>query len=469
MKNLLVALMAMSTLVSGCGDDNDVSGGDGGADTDSSSAIDSGSLANQRRFTLTIANVAAKKLFTSAGVFNTPVGDEAPGPATPGKSYEFTFNAGRRQKLSFVTMLAATNDLFFGPNGDGIALYDDGGEPISGDVTDQIHLWDAGTEVNEEPKVGPNTVSKQAAPDTGPDEQGDVVDIADATDGVEFDYPAVADVMAVHVTHLGGTEFKVTIENVSTDMALQTSAGDFPAPFSPGVWVVSSAQDPLFTVGMPDRGQGLEAIAEDGNPTSLGAFAVDNTGITYPASPGAWVLHTVGSKPLFTEGARDYGDGLERIAEDGDPSSLGDALSTLAGEVAGAVFNTPVGSDSPGPIVPGSKYEFSFDARPGEALSFATMLAATNDVFFAPQDTGIALFDAQGDPVSGDITSQISLWDVGTEGNEEPAIGPNTVTNQLAPDSGTEGEGSVQLLSEVDDGFSYPPVASVLEITLRSE
>ncbi|KKL45544.1 hypothetical protein LCGC14_2354640, partial [marine sediment metagenome] len=58
------------------------------------------------------------------------------------------------------------------------------------------------------------------------------------------------------------------------------------------------------------------------------------------------------------------------------------------------------------------------------------MLAATNDVFFAPKDEGIALFDENGNPISGDITDQVYLWDAGTEVNEEPAIGPNTVTNQ---------------------------------------
>ena len=98
-----------------------------------------------RRFTVTLENVAPTKLFTSAGVFDTPVGDTSPGPATPGKMYQFTIDAGRKQKLSFATMLAATNDLFFAPDGAGIALYDSTGAPISGDVTSQVRLWDAGT------------------------------------------------------------------------------------------------------------------------------------------------------------------------------------------------------------------------------------------------------------------------------------------------------------------------------------
>jgi len=441
--------------------------GAGGASAGQGGA--SGADATSERFTVTIENVAPTKLFTSAGVFNTPVGDSSPGAITPGKMYQFTIDAGRKHKLSFATMLAATNDLFFGPDGNGIALYDGNGDPISGDVTDQIHLWDAGTEINEEPKVGPNTVSQQSAPDTGPAENGTVVDIADATSGVSFAYPAVADVIHVSVLHLTGTEFQVTIEDVSAADALKTSLGDFPAPLSPGVWVVHGGVDPLFTVGMPDRGHGIEHIAEDGNPAGLGAFVADNAGLTYPASPGVWVLHTAGTKPLFSAGVADYGDGIEHIAEDGNPTELGGNLGMLSGELGGAVFNTPVGAGGPGPIVPGTRYQFSFDASPGDALSFVTMLAATNDVFFGPGDTGIPLFDGNHQPIAGNVTSQIRLWDAGTEGNEEPGIGPNTVSQQPAADTGTPGEGVVELLSDVNDGYTYPAVSSVLEVTISHE
>ena len=376
-------------------------------------------------------------------------------------------NAGRTQHLSFVTMLAATNDLFFGPDGDGIALYDANGDPISGDVTDQVHLWDAGTEVNEEPGVGPNTVTKQGDVNTGPDENGNVTDIKDATDGVMFDYPAVADLIKVTVTHTSGTEFMISLEDLST-ASLSTSMGDIPAPMSPGVWVVNNGTDPLYTVGMPDRGMGLESIAEDGNPSTLGAFVADNTGITFPASPGVWVVNSNTSYPLYQDGMTDYGKGLESIAEDGNPSTLGGNLSMADGYISGAVFNMPMGSSSPGPILPGSKYQFSFTASPGDNLSFATMLAATNDVFFGPEDMGIPLYDSNDEAISGDITSQVYLWDAGTEVNEQPAIGPNTVTNQMGANTGVDENGPVQLLSQVNDGFTYPAVSDVLKVTITS-
>ncbi|HEA30990.1 MAG TPA: hypothetical protein ENH91_13525 [Leeuwenhoekiella sp.] len=419
------------------------------------------------QFTITIENVATAYPFIKSGVFNMPSGDTQAGAATPGKEFEFTIDAGRSEHLSFATMLAATNDLFYGPDDEGIALYDDEGNPISGDVTDQVYLWDAGTEVNEEPAVGPNTVTNQPAPDTGEDENENVRSINDVTTGFDFNYPAVNEIINVSIAHVDGTQFKVTIKDLATAM-LATSEGDRPAPLSPGVWVVHAGLNPLYTIGEPDFGNGVEAIAEDGNASPLGEYASTHTGVTYPASPGGWVVHDHGTKPLFTEGSPDYGQGVEAIAEDGSEVILGTNLDNLSGEEESAVFNTPEGSTSPGAILPGSKYTFSIKAAANENLSFATMLAATNDVFFAPKDEGIALFDENGNPISGDITDQVYLWDAGTEVNEEPAIGPNTVTNQLAPDTGEEENGNVMLLSDVNDGFNYPTVAQTLKVTITA-
>jgi len=426
---------------------------------------------NTERFTVTLEDVASTKLFASAGVFDTPVGDLTAGPATPGKSYKFTIDAGRKQKLSFATMLAATNDLFFAPNGDGIALYLDDGTPISADVTSQVYLWDAGTELNEEPFLGLNTVTLQTAANTGPvDTNTKVRKIDTVTEGVAFSYPAVASMIKVSIAHTTGTKFEVTIADLSTAALTTSDTVIHPLPLSPGVWVVSGSANPLFTDQMPAPAHGLEAIAEDGKPATLGAYATANSGITYPASPGVWLVHEAGKKPLFTNNAADYGVGLEAIAEDGNPALLGASLSSLDGYITGGVFNTPVGGATPGAILPGSKYQFTFDASPGESLSFATMLAATNDVFFGPNAVGIPLFDDQGVPISGDISSQVSLWDAGTEANEVPLIGANTVTNQLTPNTGAAGEGKVQLLSAVTtDTYNYPAANSVLKVTISTQ
>lgn len=56
-------------------------------------------------------------------------------------------------------------------------------------------LWDAGTEVNEEPGVGPNQAPRQPAPNTGPSEHGVVRPVRDG-----YTYPATAEVIRVTIT-----------------------------------------------------------------------------------------------------------------------------------------------------------------------------------------------------------------------------------------------------------------------------
>jgi hypothetical protein len=70
-------------------------------------------------------------------------------------------------------MFGQSNDWFYAPEPGGIPLFNHG-QPLSGDITSKFLLWDAGTEVNEEPGVGPNQAPHQKAPNTGADERGKV-------------------------------------------------------------------------------------------------------------------------------------------------------------------------------------------------------------------------------------------------------------------------------------------------------
>ena len=513
LRNLAVVFCAASALLAACGTDDDsgnnggsgsggkstagaagknnagasgkgggANGGNAGAETagaageagngeTAGSGGEGGAATISETFTVTLENVAPNKPFTSSGVFDTPVGALTAGPAVPGKGYKFTVDAGRKQKLFFATMLAATNDVFLAPSGAGIALYLDNGSPITADVTSQVSLWDAGTELNEEPFIGPNTVTNQGTVNTGAvDTNSKVRKIGTVTEGFVFAYPAVATLVKVTVTHTTGTLFDITIDDLSTAALTTGDLVSHPVSLSPGVWAVSSGTNALFTDQVAAPAHGLEALAEDGKPATLGVYLAGNAGITYPASPGAWLLHKAGTKSLFTSGAADLGKGLEALAEDGNPAVLGANLASLDGYLKGAVFNTPVGATAAGPIVPGSKYQFTFEGSPGDSLSFASMLAATNDVFLGPKDVGIPLFDEQGVALTGDISNQVYLWDAGTEANEEPSIGPNTVTNQLATNTGTAGEGKVQLLSAVTtDTYAYPSAQSVLKVTIATK
>jgi hypothetical protein len=201
----------------------------------------------------------------------------------------------------------------------------------------------------------------------------------------------------------------------------------------------------------------------------------DTSNLPTPLAPGVWAIHS-DAYVLFQAGQSDYGMGLEALAEDGDPSMLASNLATNSNVVSSDVFNTPSGSNSPGPLLPGSgsAYEFTFSASLGDRLSFATMLVQSNDLYFGPSGTGLPVFESAtkgislfegGKAISGDITDQILLWDAGTEVNEEPGEGPNQAPRQSGPDTGIPENGVVQV---VDDEYSYPQVKELIQVTITS-
>jgi len=432
-------------------------------------------------FTVTVDNIATLGLYENAGVQPIPVdGDEA-GPAVPGSGYEITFSAEEGQYLSFVTMLAQTNDLFFAPDATGIALYDMGA-PISGDITDLIWLWDAGTEVNQPLGEGDQQAPRQAGPNTGDDENGVVA----LYDGI-----ATADYISAEITANDDGTFTLSITNVSSD-------ADVPSPITPVVWAVHSSRTDdmmmddmmeddmeesddemmdddmmmddmmavhgvFFTEGEADYGYGLEAVAEDGNPAYLVATIAGGDFGT-PITPVVYAVHDdmMDGGVFFTSGEADRGDGLENVAEDGDPANL--VAYVTANYDSAGVAAIPSGAEEAGPALPGSGYSFEITASPGQALSFVTMFVQSNDLFYAPAESGIALFDENGHPIHGGVSGQIWLWDAGTEVNEEPGVGDNQAPRQAGPNTGDDEMGVVQL---VDDGFTYPNATSIIRVTIN--
>ena len=243
-------------------------------------------------FTVRIENVAPWTVLKSGTQIVKTSG--VPGAAASGDAYEITFTAGKKQNISFASMFGETNDWFFAPDPAGIALYDANGDPISGDVTDQVKLWNAGTEVDQEPAVGPDTGPQQGAPDQGaadPDDTVREIPIdAPLSDGSTFTRPAVADMLQATLTPGKNGTFTLRIENVSTDQTLVTSQGSRGIHLSPPVWALHIAPAPLFDSGKADRGQGLEQVAESGNPTWLGASMHALSGVATPVSPGVFVV-----------------------------------------------------------------------------------------------------------------------------------------------------------------------------------
>jgi hypothetical protein len=117
------------------------------------------------------------------------------GTAGPGESYEFSFVASPGTYLSFATMFVQSNDLFYAPDGVGIPLFDDDLTARRGDITDQISLWDAGTEINQAPGEGADQGARQSGANTGADEGGVVRPVDDG-----FTYPDTADAIRVTIT-----------------------------------------------------------------------------------------------------------------------------------------------------------------------------------------------------------------------------------------------------------------------------
>lgn len=208
---------------------------------------------------------------------------------------------------------------------------------------------------------------------------------------------------------MSATTFRVRVENVSTAETLQTSEGPKPCVLSPVAYAV---HDEMFT--------------------------------------------------LFAEGEA-ASDGLESLAEDGNPTRLVEEASMGAAS-AGAADVTE-GGDEPGPAGPGESFAFDVEAHAGQRLSVASMFGQSNDLFYAFDPTGVPLFE-DGDPRDVEATSSLALWDAGTEVNEEPGVGPNQAPRQSGPDTGQSEDGVVRPVADVDDGYDYPETDSVVRLTI---
>jgi hypothetical protein len=96
-----------------------------------------------------------------------------------------------------------------------------------------------------------------------------------------------------------------------------------------------------------------------------------------------------------------------------------------------------------------------------------SMFGLSNDLFYAPNESGIALF-SNTKPISGDITAKIILWDAGTEVNEKSGIGPNQAPRQKAPYTGKDENSVVKNIKDSKGGFIYPKTASVMKVTITA-
>jgi hypothetical protein len=169
-----------------------------------------------------------------------------------------------------------------------------------------------------------------------------------------------------------------------------------------------------------------------------------------PIAPGVYAVSKAGNG-LFTVGGM-ADETLERLAEDGNFQPMLDRVTGLKGLTASGMF------------LPGQP--LTFTATPGDRLQFATMFVQSNDLFFAPKAGSIALFDSGGRAIHGNVTSQVSLYDAGTEVNQPPGAGPDQAPRQPKPNTGMGERVPIDLLANRRDGFSYPAVEAVVEVEI---
>ncbi len=387
---------------------------------------------NEADFEVQVTNNSPEYPFSDSDGFAVPDGDTEPGPALPGHSYSFSFAAGPGSTLHFATMQVQSNDQFFAPDAGGIELFSEDGTPLSGDITDLVLLWDAGTEVNQEPGLGPDQAPRQAGPNQGDIDLDSTVRLAEDEFG---NLPEIEDVIRVTLSVEDDHLFTVVIENISAMDAIPTSdGGAVPVVLAPGVFAISPVDAQLFASGQAAP-EGLEELAEDGD-ISVALASLDGvTGLTTPISPVAWGLNQ-GSPVIFTEGQEASAE-LELLAEDGDASGIGVALG-----LEGGFYTVPDGQTAGGPASPGDSYTFQIRAFEGDNLSIVTMLVQSNDWFFGADGDTLPLFDDDGE--ARGFVANLAVYDAGTEVDEVLGAGPNQAPRQAGPNTGPDENGVVE-------------------------
>ncbi len=365
-------------------------------------------------FRVTLTNTSDGFAIAASGAQAVPVDGTEPGPAGPGSGYEFTVPRSAAN-LSFATMFVQTNDWFWSPGPDGLALVDVDGNPVSGDVTDQISLWDAGTEADQAPGEGSDQAPRQAGPDTGDADPNTAVRAVEGFDATSY--------LAVTLSPNGDGSTTVRIDNVSSGAAV-------PGPIAPVAWAVHGPEAQFFTPG-DAAPAGFEMLAEDGGPTGVVEALAPLTGTSTPFAPIAWAVADA-SEALFPRGGT-ASPGLEMLAEDGGPGVLVEELQGAGFDTVGAATNPDAGAEA-GPALPGSSYTFEFTGGEGEYLNLASMFVQSNDWFVALVD--FPLYDEDGAPASGDITDSLRLYDAGTEVDQAIGAGPDQAPRQAGPDTG---------------------------------
>jgi len=408
-----------------------------------------------------VENVLDAKKLAESGTFKGAGTDPVPPVIFPGQKVSFSFSAGKGQALMFATMYGWSNDLFFAPANPGIMLFDNNSDPVEGDVSDQIKLWDNGTRINQQPGMNvmhPGDPDNKAIKEVmGTDDQGNA-------------YLAAGKLLKATLKYDGNSVFTFTIENTSGGTQNET-------PFSPGVWAVSNilagnllSPAPFFESGKPTA-NGVTAIAERGDNSELWNYAGANTSILTPLSPVLIVVYNGKTNPLFKTGENDFGKGLSDIAQKGDASVLATALKNMPG-VRNVYVAAAQGTTVLLPALAGNEagqIEQKIDIKPGDKISFATMFGYSNDWFFSFGEDGV---DAG---TTGDLSNKVMLYDDGTAvdqfpgaGNSQAAFG-GAISNNAGELNGAAPSPESKPVDEISDTYPVPAVKDIIRVSIMNK
>ena len=396
--------------------------------------------------TIAIENVLQSKPLVESGTFR---GTGSPALILPNQSITVSFSAAKGEALSFATMYGWSNDLFFAPANPGIMVYDADGNPIEGDVSGQIKLWDNGTRINQKPGAAvahPGTAdSKNIIEVNGQDAQGNT-------------YLAASRLVKATLKYNGNSTFTLTIQNISGGTANET-------PLSPGVWTVSYiagqllAPAPLYASGQPTA-NGLTGIAEAGDNTQLWAYAQSITGIFTPLSPVLVVVYNGIDNPIFKVGENDRGQRLKDLAQKGSPDALAAYLKNVKG--VKAVYNLAAANTRV--LLPvingqaGGKVSQSITLASGDRVAVATMYGFSNDWFFATDVDGKDLSQ------SGDVSSTVRLYNDGTAVDQFPGAG---VTQFNLAGTPLVENAPISLVPNPNAFTTLPTISNIIKITFK--
>lgn len=395
--------------------------------------------------TITVQNVLKAKSLVESGTFQ----ETGASPLImPGQSITIKFSASIGQTLSFACMYGWSNDLFFAPGNPGIKLYDDKMQPIEGDVSGMIKLWDNGTRINQVPG---SAVNHPGMADSQP------VSEVNGSDAQGHTFLPASSLVKGTLKYDGDSYFTLTLKNISGGTANET-------PLSPGVWAVSYIAGgtllnaaPLYTSGQPTA-HGLTALSEMGDNSKLDAYVKDNTGTFTPLSPILVVVYHGIDNPIFKTGENDPGNGLKNLAQKGDASMLQKYLQGLKG--VSNVYVLPAAQTTVllpmAGTQPGSTVSQELKVAQGDKIAIATMYGFSNDWFFAATD-----IDAMQ---TGDLSGSVKLYNDGTAVDQFPGAG-NAQFN-LGGNTTLENK-PIQEVPNPNAFTTLPPIDQIVKVTLQ--